>query len=148
LVEGLSEWLRTVAKQNGFYDNRRPFQIIASIAVVLIVVVLLVYGLISIRHHIKRHRLAVAFAALVVGFGTIRFISLHEVDAWNAAMPWARRAVELIVAGGVSAAAIARLRQLGEFARLVARQPRVDRQAPTSRRLLYRKRCPGGEPRA
>jgi len=53
-----------------------------------------------------------------VGFGIIRFISLHEVDAWNAAMPWVRVVVELIAAAGASAVAIARLRQLGEFEQL------------------------------
>jgi len=118
LSMGLGEWLRTLAKQNGLYANRRPFQIVASVAVALIVVVLLVYGLIWMWHYIKRYRLAIGFAALAVGFGIIRFISLHEVDAWNAAMPRARTVVELIAAAGASAVAIARLRQLGEFARL------------------------------
>ena len=61
---------------------------------------------------LKRYRLAVAFAGLTVGFGIIRFISLHEVDAWNAHAPWARTAVDLVGAAGVSAVAIARLSQL------------------------------------
>jgi hypothetical protein len=67
-------------------------------------------------HYIKRYRLAIGFAALAVGFGIVRFISLHEVDAWNAAMPWARTVVDLIAAAGASAVAIARLRHLGELA--------------------------------
>jgi hypothetical protein len=117
-LEGWGEWLRTLAKHNGLYNNRRPFQIVASVAVALIVVVLLVYGLLWMWHYIKRYRLAIGFAALAVGFGIIRFISLHEVDAWNAAMPRARTVVELIAAAGASAVAIARLRQLGELARL------------------------------
>ena len=115
---GLGGWLRMLAKQHGLYAHRRPFQIVASIAVAVIVVVLFLYGLLWIWHHIKRYRLAIGFAALAVGFGIIRFISLHEVDAWNAAMPWARVVVELIAAAGASAVAIARLRQLGEFERL------------------------------
>ena len=117
-LKGLGEWLRTLAKQNDLYANRRPFQIVASVAVALIVVVLFLYGLLWMWDYIKRYRLAIGFAALAVGFGIIRFISLHEVDAWNAAMPWARATVELIAAAGASAVAIARLRQLGEFARL------------------------------
>ena len=116
-LKGLGEWLRTLAKQNDLYANRRPFQIVASVAVALIVVVLLLYGLLWMWHYIKRYRLAIGFAALAVGFGIIRFISLHEVDAWNASMPWARAIVELIAAAGASALAIARLRQLGAFAR-------------------------------
>ena len=115
---GLGSWLRTLAKQHGLYANRRPFQIVASVAVALVVVVLLLYGLFWIWHFIKRYRLAIGFAALAVGFGIISFISLHEVDAWNAAMPWIRVVIELIAAAGASAVAIARLRQLGEFARL------------------------------
>jgi hypothetical protein len=115
---GLGWWLRMLAKHYGLYANRRPFQIVASVAVALIVVALLLYGLFWIWHYIKRYRLAIGFAALAVGFGIIRFISLHEVDAWNAAMPWARVVVELIAAAGASAVAIARLFQLGEFARL------------------------------
>jgi hypothetical protein len=117
-LRGLGEWLRTLAKQNDLYANRRPFQIVASVAVALIVVVLLMYGLLWMWHYIKRYRLAIGFATLAVGFGIIRFISLHEVDEWNAAMPWARAVVDLIAAAGASAVAIARLRQLGQLAPL------------------------------
>ena len=106
-----------LARQHGLYEDRRVFQIAATVGVVLIVVALFLYGLIWIWHYIKRYRLAIAFASLAVGFGVIRFISLHEADAWIAVMPWARSVVELIAAAGVSALATARLRQLGEFAR-------------------------------
>ena len=81
----------------------------------MIVVALLLYGLFWICHYIKRYRLAIGFATLAVGFGIIRFISLHEVDAWNEAMPWVRVIVELTAAAGASAVAIARLRQLGRI---------------------------------
>ena len=57
----------------------------------------------------EAYRLAVGFAGLTAGFGIIRFISLHEVDAWNASAPSAREAVDLVAAAGVSALAIARL---------------------------------------
>jgi len=117
-LKGLGQWLRALARQSGYYADRRAFQIAVTVAVALIAVALLVYGLLWMWHYIKRYRLAIGFAALAVGLGAIRFISLHEVDAWNAAMPWARVVVELIAAAGASAVAIARLRQLGEFARL------------------------------
>jgi hypothetical protein len=68
-----------------------------------------------------RYRLAVGLAGLTVGFGIIRFISLHEVDAWNANAPWARTAVDLVAAAGVSAVAIARLYQLRNFSRTSTR---------------------------
>ena len=67
-----------LAKQYGLYAHRRPLQIVASVAVALIVVGLFLYGLFWIWHYIKRYRLAIGFAALAVGFGIIRFISLHE----------------------------------------------------------------------
>ncbi len=72
-LKGLGEWLRTLAKQNDLYANRRQFQIVASVAVALIVVILLLYGLLWMWHYMKRYRLAVGFAALAVGFGIIRF---------------------------------------------------------------------------
>ena len=53
---------------------------------------------------------------LTSGFAIIRFVSLHEVDAWNANAPWARAAVDLVAAVEVSAVAVARLWQLGVFA--------------------------------
>src|SRR5262245_59870322 len=118
LLRGLGEWLRMLARQYGVYQDRRVFQIVATLGVALIVAALFLYGLIWMWHFIKRYRLAIGFACLAVGFGIIRFISLHVVDAWNAAMPWARSVVELIAAAGVSAIAIVRLRQLGEFPRL------------------------------
>jgi hypothetical protein len=119
-LKGLGEWLRTLAKEHDLYANRRQFQIVASVAVALIVVALFLYGLRWMWHHIRRYRLAIGFAGLAAGFAIIRFISLHEVDAWNEAMPWARVVVELVAAAGASAVAIARLGQLGEFARFLA----------------------------
>jgi hypothetical protein len=118
LLTGLGEWLRMLARQHGLYEDRRVFQVVATVGVALIVTALLLYGLIWVWHSIKRYRLAIGFASLAVGFGIIRFISLHEVDAWNAAVPWARTTVELIAAAGVSAVAIVRLRNLEEFALL------------------------------
>lgn len=117
-LNGLGGWLRMLARQHDLYADRRPFQIAATVAVALVVVILLVYGLLWVWHAIKRYRLAIGFASMAVGFGAIRFISLHEVDAWNAAVPWLNTAVELMAAVGTSAVAIARLHQLGEFARL------------------------------
>ena len=105
--------MRGIFKQRGWYEGRRNLQIAASIAVV--VMALVVWGLLWTWHRIKRYRLAVGFAGLTVGFGIIRFISLHEVDAWNANAPWARTAVDLVAAAGVSALAIARLCHLRNF---------------------------------
>lgn len=113
---GLGEWLRVLAKQHNLYADRRPIQIIASIAVVVIVAVVFLYGLIWIWDHIKRYRVAIGFAALAVGFAVIRFISLHEVDAWNAAMPWARSVIDLAAAAGVSAVAFVKLGHLKALA--------------------------------
>ncbi len=118
LLRGLGGFLRDTFKQRGWYENRRTLQITASIAVAVVVVVLVVWGLRWAWHYIKRYRLAIGFAGLTVGFGIIRFISLHEVDAWNGNGRWARTVVDLAAAAGLSAGAIARLHQLSDFAGL------------------------------
>jgi hypothetical protein len=118
LLRGFGGFLRDIFKQRGWYEDRRTLQLTASIAVAVVVMVLVSWGLLWAWHYIKRYRLAVGFAGLTVGFGIIRFISLHEVDAWNADAPWARTVVDLVAAAGVSAVAIARLCQLSDFAGL------------------------------
>ncbi len=115
-LKGFGVWLRVLAKQHDLYANRRPYQIAASLAVALVVVVLLVIGLVSMWNYIKRYRLAVGFASLAVGYAVIRFISLHEMDAWNAAMPWLHVVIEVTASLGASAVAVARLWQLRDFA--------------------------------
>jgi len=114
-LRGFGAFLRGIFKQWGWYEDRRSLQIAASIGIAVVVTVLFVWGLLWAWHRIKRYRLAVGFAGLTIGFGIIRFISLHEVDAWNAHAPWARTAVDLVAAAGVSAVAIGRLCQLKNF---------------------------------
>jgi hypothetical protein len=92
LLRGFGDFLRGIFKQRGWYEDRRSLQIAASIAVAVVVMALVVWGLLWTWHRIKRYRLAVGFAGLTVGFGIIRFISLHEVDAWNVNAPWVRTA--------------------------------------------------------
>jgi hypothetical protein len=121
LLRGLGELLRDVFKQRGWYEDRRNLQIAATITVAVVVTALVVWGLRWTWHHIRRYRLAVGFAGLTVGFGIIRFISLHEVDAWNANAPWARTTVDLVAAAVVSAVAIARLYQLRNISRTSTR---------------------------
>jgi hypothetical protein len=61
LLRGFGGLLRDIFKQRGWYQDRRSLQIAASIAI--------------------------GFMGLTLGFAIIRFISLHEVDAWNANAP-------------------------------------------------------------
>ena len=112
LLRGFGGFLRDIFKQRGWYEDRRSLQIAASIVIALVVIALVAWGLLWAWHHIKRYRLAIGFTALTAGFAVVRFISLHEVDAWNANAPWARTAVDLVAAAGVSTIAIARLWQL------------------------------------
>jgi hypothetical protein len=116
LLRGFGGFLRDIFKQRGWYEDRRGLQIAASIAIAVVLIALIVWGLLWAWHYIKRYRLAIGFMGLTLGFAIIRFISLHEVDAWNANAPWARTAVDLIAGAGVSAVAIARLWQLRDFA--------------------------------
>ena len=112
LMRSTGDFLRAIFKQRGWYEDRRTLQVAASIAVAAAVIALIVWGVLWAWHYIKCYRLALGFAGLTVGFGIVRFISLHEVDAWNADVPWARTIVDVFAAAGVSAVAIARLRQL------------------------------------
>ena len=149
LLRGFGDFLRGIFKQRGWYEDRRTLQVTASIAVAGVVVVLIVWGLLWAWHYIKRYRLAIGFAGLIVGFGIIRFISLHEVDAWTADAPWARTVVDLFAVAGVSAVAIARLRQLrhgadrrsGHLALLSrsATRPSISRSRPGSSRTTMRR---------
>jgi hypothetical protein len=115
-LHGYGDVLRGIFRQRGWYEDRRNLQIAATIAVAVGIVALVVWGLLWAWHHIKRYRLAVAFVGVTAGFGIIRFISLHEIDAWNANAPWVRTVVDLVAASGMSAVAIARLSQLRDFA--------------------------------
>ena len=112
LLHGFGGYLRDIFKQRGWYEDRRSLQVAASIAIAVLVIALITWGLLWAWDHIKRYRLAIGFTGLTLGFAFIRFISLHEIDAWNASAPWARTAVDLIAAAGVSAIAIARLWQI------------------------------------
>ena len=116
LLRGLGGFLRDIFKQRGWYEDRRSLQIAASISIAVVVIGLIVWGLVWAWHYIKRYRLAMGFMSLTLGFAIIRFISLHEVDAWNANAPWVRTAVDLVAAAGVALVAIARLWQLRAFA--------------------------------
>src|SRR5215469_16890971 len=70
LLRGFGDFLRRIFKQRGWYEDRRSLQITASVAVAVVVMVMLVWGLLWAWHRIKRYRLAVGFAGLTVGYGT------------------------------------------------------------------------------
>lgn len=131
VLRGFGGMLRDLFRQRGWYEDRRTLQIAASIAVAVVVLALLVWGLRWSWHYIKRYRLAIGFAGVTVGFAAVRFISLHEVDAWTAEAPWLRTAIDLIAAAGVSAIAIVRLRQLRQAAAPRLRRPARPRSTAT-----------------
>jgi hypothetical protein len=120
MLQGFGAILRDIFKQKGWYEDRRTLQIAATVAVTATAFGLLVWGVRWSWHFLKRYRLAVGFAALSVGFAAVRFISLHEVDAWTAEAVWVRTTVDLIAASGVSAVALARLRQLRKVERKIS----------------------------
>jgi hypothetical protein len=122
LLHGFGDFLRRIFRQRGWYEDRRSLQIAASIAVTVVIMALIVWGLRWTWHSVKRYRLAVGFSGLTLGFGIIRFISLHEVDAWNANAPWVRTSIDLVAAAVVSAVAIARLWQLRNLSRYLYSQ--------------------------
>jgi hypothetical protein len=79
-----------LARQYGLFEDRRVFQIVATVGVALINRGrLFLYRLTWMWHYIKRHRLRFPRP----GLWHHSLISLHEVDAWNSAMPCARRSL-------------------------------------------------------
>jgi len=64
LLRGFGDFLRGIFKQRGWYEDRRIVQITASIAVAVVVMVLIIWGLLWAWHRIKRYRLAIGFAGL------------------------------------------------------------------------------------
>ena len=63
MLRGVRKFLRGIFKQHGWYEGRRTLQITASIAVAVVVMILVVWGLLWAWHHIERYRLAIGFAA-------------------------------------------------------------------------------------
>jgi hypothetical protein len=66
LLRGFGGFVRDIFKQRGWYEDRRSL-IAASIAVAVVVMALVVWGLLLAWHYIKRYRLAIGFAAPTVG---------------------------------------------------------------------------------
>ncbi|HVO20046.1 MAG TPA: hypothetical protein VMU15_12370 [Anaeromyxobacter sp.] len=119
----LNVWLRVVARQHHLYQGRRPFQVAASLLVVAAVAVGLTVGVAAVWDYIKRYRLAIGFTALAVGAAAIRFVSLHEVDAWFRVLPWLHASLDLVAAAGASILAVARLWRLRGPVEVRARRP-------------------------
>lgn len=117
LLHGFGAQLRDVFKTMGWYDNRRGLQVFMTLAIAVVTVIVLFWGLAWAWHLIKRYRLAIGFTGLIIGFGLIRFISLHEVDAWVAHAPWWRTIIDIVAAASVSVMAVLRLRQLRSLGR-------------------------------
>jgi hypothetical protein len=105
--------LRQLARGHHLYGERRPLQITVTLGLAVVALIALIVGLRSILDFLRRYRLAAACVCITLAFALIRFVSLHEVDAWNDEWPWARVAIDLLTSLGASAAALARVRQLG-----------------------------------
>jgi hypothetical protein len=104
--------LRRLARTNGLYESRRPYQIAATLGFAALAVIAFAVGLRSIWEALKRYRLAASCIAVILASALIRFVSLHEVDAWNRQWPWVRITIDLGISALASAAALARVRQV------------------------------------
>lgn len=103
--------LRRLARANGVYQGRRPYQIAATVGLAAFAAGALAVGLRALWEALKRYRLAAACIAVIVASAAIRFVSLHEVDAWNREWPWVRVSIDLGTSVMALAAALARVRQ-------------------------------------
>src|SRR5574338_496158 len=105
--------LRVLARGAGVYGRRRAYQIAATVGLAAFAVAAMTIGLRTIWDVLKRYRLAAGCVTVVIASALIRFVSLHEVDAWNARWPWVRITVDLATSAVAVAAAVARARQAG-----------------------------------
>jgi hypothetical protein len=117
LLRGFGDFLRSVFKNLGWYQDRRTLQITASLAVLLFTLLLFAWGLVWAWNVLRRYRLAIGFTGLTIGFGLIRFISLHEVDAWSSNAAWVSSVIDLLTATGVSVLAVTRYIQVNGLLR-------------------------------
>jgi hypothetical protein len=104
--------LRRLARESGLYQGRRPYQIAATVVLAAMALVAFTVGLRSIWEALKRYRMAASCIAVIMASALIRFVSLHEVDAWNQQWPWVRVSIDLATSALALAAALARVRQV------------------------------------
>ncbi len=103
--------LRRLARASQLYGDRRPLQIAVTIALTAFALVALTAGLHYAWEALKRYRMAAGCVAAVLASAGIRFVSLHEVDAWDRAWPWVRAILEVGISALAATAAAARARQ-------------------------------------
>lgn len=103
--------LRRVARDAGAYQGRRPYQIAATVTVAVFALAAMAIGLRSIWDVLKRYRLAAGCVSLILASAIIRFISLHEVDAWDRTWPWIRISLDVAPSSLAAAVALVRARQ-------------------------------------
>lgn len=105
--------LRRLARESQLYGDRRPLQVVITVSLAGIAVVALGVGVRYAWETLKRHRLAVGCVAAALASAGIRFVSLHEVDAWDRAWPWVRVLIEAAISALATIAAVVRARQVG-----------------------------------
>ena len=87
-------FMRAAAHTDGVYNERRPVQLLALGLISLVSFVALCW-LFSNRGLARRHWLLLSCVGLIAAFAASRFVSLHELDAAMAQLPYLRSAVEL-----------------------------------------------------
>lgn len=108
----LGALMRRLARGFDLYGDRRVLQIAATIGLATFAVVALFVGLRSLWDFMKRYRLAAGCVSATLALALIRFVSLHEVDAWDETWPWARVVIDISTSALASAASMARVRQI------------------------------------
>ena len=93
----VGERVRSLARARGWYDNRRPVQAAAIVAVGVLSLVVVAVVAYLLRRVWRRTLPVVAAVATVVTFAVVRAISLHQIDAvLGAGGGWPKRGLELL----------------------------------------------------
>jgi len=74
--------LRTIARADGWYQQRREYQLQASLSVFVAVIITLLVMATLIRRWPRSCALALVAGGLQLGYICMRLISFHYMDAW------------------------------------------------------------------
>lgn len=73
--------VRKAARSEGWYAVRRPLQAQVILAAAVFVTVAYIWSLVRLGKRIRQYGLVMTAIAWLVGFNTVRGISLHQIDA-------------------------------------------------------------------
>jgi len=88
-------WIRELAKVSGSYDGRRSVQLML-ISLIIGIAIIILLPVLSQHKTARRHWPVIVSIIILGGFGLVRFVSLHSVDAFMGQYPFIRTFTEIL----------------------------------------------------